>query len=117
MKITKETRKHRKAWFKALRSEEYGQAHHELIGAYDHTFCCLGVACDISDLGHWDAGAYLIGEPEDADFETDACELTPSMMVWLGMTRTAMNHAVNMNDDERKTFVEIADHFEARWRA
>lgn len=38
-------------WLKALRSREYKQAVGRL--RTDSGYCCLGVACDISNLGMW----------------------------------------------------------------
>ena len=53
-KYTKEEQqKHREELVKALRSGEYQQAHKKLRVA--DSFCCLGVACDISGLGKWNS--------------------------------------------------------------
>jgi hypothetical protein len=45
-----------RAWVDALRSGRYEQGHGRLLTVADDVkrFCCLGVACDISGLGHWD---------------------------------------------------------------
>ena len=39
-------------WVDALRYGPYRQAQQHMHNA-DHCFCCLGVACDISDIGAW----------------------------------------------------------------
>src|SRR5688572_22889210 len=46
-----EQKQHRKLWVEALRSGKYEQARQRL--RVENSMCCLGVACDISGLGHW----------------------------------------------------------------
>lgn len=60
---TKEQLELRKRWVKALRSGDYVQAQGALrTGASEPVsktgpgYCCLGVGCDVSALGKWDAG-------------------------------------------------------------
>ena len=52
MNYTKEEQKqHRQDWVKALRSGDYQQAQGTLRKG--DSFCCLGVACDISGVDEW----------------------------------------------------------------
>lgn len=46
-------------WIKALRSGKYQQARNQLcVVEPSPAFCCLGVLCDISQLGRWTASGY-----------------------------------------------------------
>ena len=58
MTYTKEEqKKHRAELVKALRSGKYRQTQNSLRSG--GSFCCLGVACDISGLGEWHIKEYL----------------------------------------------------------
>ena len=58
MTYTKEEqKKHREELVTALRSGDYNQAKRTLRSV--SSFCCLGVACDISGLAEWDDIKYL----------------------------------------------------------
>ena len=46
-------------WVMALESGAFEQAKGRLKDG-DAGYCCLGVACDISNLGHWDGSDYTI---------------------------------------------------------
>ena len=51
MYTLEEQKQHRRELVKALRYGGYKQAQHSLRSG--DSFCCLGVACDISGLGEW----------------------------------------------------------------
>ena len=40
-------------WIAALRSGKYKQGRNGLHNLDSQTYCCLGVACEVSSLGHW----------------------------------------------------------------
>ena len=106
----------------ALRSGKYTQTQEHLRRG--DSFCCLGVACDISKLGKWEKdeeGDYLYLENEGT--------LPPDVITWLGpfwtnsgfTTTTFVNefghevHSVSLmheNDINRTSFEEIADMIE-----
>lgn len=52
-------------WAEALESGEYKQAHNKLRDA--DGLCCLGVACDVSNLGSWGRTTYGVGKKKRAD--------------------------------------------------
>jgi len=50
-------------WVKALRSGDYEQSSERLRS--DDRFCCLGVLCDVSEIGEWDDDIYEINGIRD----------------------------------------------------
>ncbi len=101
-------------WLAALRSGDYKQTKsclHNKDG-----YCCLGVLCDISGIGHWDQNKEVHGEiPYVASNGKRWFSIAPTEVkqavaadsvdsaVWAGV--------IDMND-EGKTFAEIADYLE-----
>ena len=80
MIYTKEEQKeHRQEWVTALRSGSYEQGTGSLKqeNKQGDTFCCLGVACDISGLYDWN-GIWYDGKEG---------ELPESVMQYYGMNR------------------------------
>jgi len=99
-------------WVNALRSGEYLQSRNVLRDA--NGFCCLGVYCDISNLGRWSGmGGYFVYEHAD----TRASGSVPQTMSEDALRRVPdlkdrSNNAVawdNLNDDDHLTFSQIAD--------
>lgn len=97
-------------WVAALRSGEYEQGNGWLrIG---NKFCCLGVACDISDEGVW-----LTDKPSINDFvyasnfEEQFTFLPASVTKRAGLPLELQERLVDMND-AGWTFNEIADAIE-----
>ena len=81
MKYTPEqTKENRKQGEEALLSEEYQQFTHGLTSQDGFEYCCLGVACDISELGGWEGTSYEIenGSSDDAILPDEVRE-------WLGL--------------------------------
>ena len=64
-------------WIEALESDEYEQTTGSLRNA--DTYCCLGVACDISDMGEWVEDIYKV------DGVTYGGMLPPKVVEWLGL--------------------------------
>lgn len=109
-----------KLWVEALRSGKYRQGKSSLRDG--DKFCCLGVACDISELGKWGpasesptARAYI------AAGNTYGSEsyLPAAVMDWLGLTTNCGEHScpdyprtipltLAALNDNGKTFEEIA---------
>lgn len=48
-----EQAEHRRLWVEAIRSGDYKQGKNVLRDLTQDLYCCLGVACDISELGLW----------------------------------------------------------------
>ena len=106
-KYTKAQQKRNRAkWVKALRSGEYRQAKSVLTDG--RGFCCLGVACEISGLGHWDGEfewEYHAGDTQETAF------LPFEVKEWLGLSTVAGDFnrgcLTSLNDNGKK-FTTIA---------
>lgn len=112
-----------KMWLAALRSGEYRRGKSQLRitkelakGGESYTYCCLGVLQDqaVKDGGDpWfhDTGAWNENIPANVIPDSDA---TPSHKIcqFLGLTDEMLNKLIDMNDDEERSFREIADHIE-----
>lgn len=109
-----------KKWVKALRSGKYKQTQ----GALKHSdsYCCLGVLCEISNLGEFEGPTYVT--PTDENYVS----LPRPVMEYAGMEKTAggessfrceVSHRpknlLQMNDSG-KTFKEIADTIEKNYK-
>jgi len=94
----------REKWIEALESGEYKQAQNTL--RKDDKFCCLGVACDINGIGHWENGSYFVGKLEYH------ATLPYQVKDWLGL-RTPAGHgkefSLSYYNDNGSTFQEIAE--------
>ena len=102
-----EQAEHRAQWVVALRSGKYKQSMGKLRVA--DAFCCLGVACDISGLGEWTLHNYYLGQSMALPFE---------VFTWLGLRtsegdRERGNSLAGMNDQDGKSFNDIADVIES----
>lgn len=113
--------KFKKRWIAALKSGKYEQTSHwlfdiKLIGKnkVQHTYCCLGVACQISGAGKFDNNNFfkLNNAPkEDLIFESHNASriLMPfNLARQIGLTRRAQTRLANLND-RGYTFKEIAE--------
>ena len=134
-----------KKWLDALRSGEYKQGQKQLrVDDGDGTFshCCLGVACDVSGIGHWegetdfftrnsnydpvrddpDSPSYNIYDSEP-EFNDEPGDLTPEMYEWLGISGLVQvswngnhdRHVAILNDIDEWTFEQIADALEKEY--
>jgi hypothetical protein len=87
----------KKRWVAALRSGEFKQGRYELES--EGAFCCLGVLCRIVGIPTRDeAGLPLSATPGHP----------PG-----GLSEAEESVLVEMNDNKRKSFREIADYIEA----
>jgi hypothetical protein len=125
MRYTKLTPESKALWLEALRSGDYEQTTgmlHRLGGEDFEGWCCLGVLCDIAP--NIDREEVLRGSDEvDGPHEDfDGCSTSPSRKVWqwaVGSTDITLsemfeqaNALISMNDDQCKSFSEIADWIE-----
>lgn len=94
------------AWIDTLRSGRYRQARGRLKRTEypDGAFCCLGVLCDIYDNGKWSGGVYA-GQQNSppVDIRDNA-----------GLTAADVDDLINLNDNQKLPFTEIADYVEQR---
>lgn len=110
----------RKTFLEALRSGKYPQSTQRL--RREDGFCCLGVACDVSELGTW-----AIYRPEFQlgvavlEYLGENSVLPVSVQDWLGMDDSnpriarvnfIFRAASELNDNLEWDFDQIADAFE-----
>jgi hypothetical protein len=95
-------------WVDALRSGKYQQAQGHLRNG--DSFCCLGVACDISGIGTWTESGYSINH-------YGSYKLLPKeVRNWLGLKDISGSYGAThlaWENDQGKTFEQIADLIEA----
>jgi hypothetical protein len=114
-------------WLKALRSGDFKQSRYALKS--DSGYCCLGVACEVSDLGEFsyskpDKHLFVINEPNFYEQKTDSLPqqvaqyykiksdlviLNDSDRELIGSRQVSLDE---LNDDSRYTFEQIADFIE-----
>lgn len=111
-----EQKEHRKLWVKALRSGKYEQTQGRL--RTETGFCCLGVACDISNISSW---RKFESSPLNHTYLGNDGVLPIEVREWLGINfkgafydQNKMKFAslANMND-MGSSFEEIADIIES----
>lgn len=95
----------KKKWIRALRSGKYKQGRYRLYSNFTDSYCCLGLLCDLLDRTKWQKDEWdywAWGNREDALPETvrRKVKLSPKQQGSL----------IRMNDQEGKTFSEIADY-------
>lgn len=110
-----------KLWVEALRSGEYKQCQAEMRFTRPDgvSYCCLGVLTDV------------VCTPEEREDDDTFCDeygdgyLNPTIAERCGVNTgsrcvdgpdIARNVLVKMNDEEGKSFSEIADYIEANWQ-
>lgn len=100
-------RKARLKWIRALESGEYKQGRDKLFYPEEKSYCCLGVACDVSGLGEWKEMEYIVQGEERPQYEGET--YPPKAVCDLyGLDESAGNTLLNMNDEEVYTFAAIA---------
>ncbi len=104
---------YKKLWIDALRSDKYKQGKGDLrIG---DSFCCLGVLCDIYRKKQKKKG---VGWVNLSQFRTDLSGITSkstlpdSLAEKLGIELSTESILMGMNDEDDKSFKEIADYIE-----
>jgi hypothetical protein len=117
----------KKRWVKALRSGKYNQVRTYLCT--DSGFCCLGVLYDVEADDMWvpeydtsseDAEWGRFGWCYSAKRAARDCslrgahELSDEFCARVGLTREIHDGLAAMNDDEGKTFAQIADFIEKK---
>ncbi len=87
-------------WINALRSGDYKQGVGALFQRSSNQYCCLGVLGDLHDLVD---GKGRLRNPKDHNY----CFLPRALL-----DGVAQSYLVDMNDQEGKSFAEIADWIE-----
>jgi hypothetical protein len=105
-------------WVDALRSGEYKQGKGYLNEA--GRYCCLGVACDVSGLGTWEKNTDRFSSAEARLYLGDEYGLPKEVQKWLGIrshdpSLRSGRAASTLNDEDGKTFLEIADILEKKY--
>ena len=101
-----EQREHRKSLVAALRSGEYRQTTGQLRVLQpdgDISFCCLGVACEISELGVWDGKWYTIGE------QVNSLHLPGAIVRYYGFVKQNGKFVVPGKEDTSDTLTDLND--------
>ncbi len=111
MQITQAQHAKRQEWLAALRSGKYQQTEGILHSAETGGFCCLGVACDISGIGKWNEDSNFVGELFIA-YSLPPDEIRTLFGLWAD---GLVSEAVDKNDEQRKSFPEIADWLEEQF--
>jgi len=101
MYTAEEQAKHRKQWVDALRSGQYTQNKHKL--RTNDAYCCLGVACEISQLGIWTISTDTNYKSADKHFTYNtkndelASVLPVEVMNWLGVRDSTVTLKTKLN--------------------
>jgi hypothetical protein len=102
-------------WVEALRSGKYQQGQGYL--QKDGKFCCLGVLCDVSDVGEWKTIPDLYyGYTEIYNYGGHISKryLTEELQSKLGLPDEEQGHFADLNDEKRKDFHYIANVIEQK---
>ncbi len=92
-------------WVKALRSGKYKQGFGALKS--DNSYCCLGVLCDVSNIGAWDkSNRYLYNT------QYSAATITQELRNKVGLTVEQQGKLIDLNDSDFKSFEDIASYIE-----
>lgn len=98
----------------ALVSGKYEQGE-GVLRTDKNTFCCLGVACDISGLGEWTLELedshyeYVIGKDDGGVVESGASLFTDTMCHWLGVSTMGMFRILGDADNQNYTLTDLND--------
>lgn len=98
-------------WIKALRSGEYKQGTGKLKSK-QNDFCCLGVLCDLhsKETGEdWIDNLYHTGT---LTYRGENGNLNQDVLDWAELTLEENATLIDMNDNDRYTFPEIAKFIE-----
>jgi hypothetical protein len=99
-----------KKWLAALRSGEFEQGKRRLRTHDGSHYCCLGVACQISELGSYTDCAYIVNK------DPRPYELPKEVQTWLGLKTPngafGVDQSLAKMNDDGISFSHIADYIE-----
>jgi hypothetical protein len=118
-----EQKEHRRIWVEALRSGRFVQTTGALKATASDAMCCLGVACEVSKLGHWSTTPFGVEPAYVTPVSTEKMKLPHDVQRWLGLadhwggfvdhkSPTGVEELYQINDGGA-TFAEIADIIES----
>jgi len=129
--LSEEQEKLIRKWIAALRSGKYKQTHEALCvenASGQKAYCCLGVLCEVSELGRFVRGmfkydlsrlAYKVDSSESLNYSTnylveaeEFSPLTREIVIEEGRYDTLERYLAWLNDDQLWTFEQIADYVE-----
>jgi len=93
-------------WLEALRSGRYAQGQ-GILRNTNNEYCCLGVLCDLVAPLDWvpDIGIYRM--------KGHSGLLPAGIGIAAGLSVRGANKLIDLNDKDKKSFVEIANYIEA----
>lgn len=98
-------------WLAALRDGSYKQGKSHFRNE-NNAYCCLGVVCDLSGFGEWEAGTYVI-RVRDSEELGNNYTLPKTIRDVVGLSSAQQRELAYRNDGldifPRHTFPEIAD--------
>lgn len=101
-------------WIAALRSGDYQQCEGTLSDGVG--FCCLGVLCEVVKPEGYEAGVISEEHYDEYNEEnytrTETDELTDRIREKIGLGYGDAIELMSMNDEQGKSFVDIADYLE-----
>ena len=103
---TEELKEHRAKWVEALRSGKYEQTDGVLRDKEATGYCCLGVACEISEVGEWGIELNTTSDHDEAHYDGKFRLLPLSVAEWLGI---ATDHGYYRDGLDPKSLTEIND--------
>ena len=112
-----------KQWIEALRSGKYTQTKQCLKN--DKGFCCLGVACEISGLGQFEAKKEVLEYLPDGNnvmgivhkYLGESTELPEEVFTLMGLPYSEFEQDLIKMNDDGISFSEIADYLEEKlWK-
>lgn len=110
----KDRRELRLKWIRALLSGDYTQAQGRLkeqrsdLSGYN--YCCLGVLCDVSNVGTWVRTAYCTADEKNGTLMA----LPLSLIEALNMDRLLESTLIDRNDNGH-SFEQIAEYLIEIW--
>lgn len=97
-------------WTAALRSGKYIQTEGALHK--NGAFCCLGVLLDIRGGGEWEGEEFIVERSSDGEHDVCCLQDLGPLRSELKVSGDIEAKLIDMNDDEKKSFIEIADYIE-----
>ena len=95
-------------WIAALRGGLFKQGKGRLRNG-ENECCCLGVLCDIVDPKGW---SNFKAEFNEYDYRNRWSYPPPVFLNHVGLTDVQIGELGKLNDDEGRSFIEIADYIE-----
>jgi hypothetical protein len=96
-------------WVAALRSGKYKQTRQGKLKNRGGAYCCLGVLCEVMEVPSKFDNFY-----SEYEYDGNTLSLSEKIRKQAGIRQKDANKLVEMNDDTKATFKDIADYIEKR---